>query len=287
MSEEVSFQNWIDLTMERTNIMVLDADAEALSSFNQLSVVPFFSINICHAGSIDVEYDSKQRHFKAHQIAVLYPNHQLVIENPTPDYRVTIVCVSYSLLDRIALLNMHTKRFVMERSPQFDLSEQQYRALMDAVNTLKHTLSHNPELDDMLSDYALLVVIGMIISFYKEGEGDQKRAKNYLSPRLHKALIENCHIHHDVDFYAEKFCLSPKHFSTVIKQETGMPAGHWIRQMVVLKAKMMLKSEPSASIQEISARLGFDDQTTFSRYFKRETGITPTEYRLQVNAGVD
>ncbi|MCR4965223.1 MAG: helix-turn-helix domain-containing protein [Bacteroidales bacterium] len=50
---------------------------------------------------------------------------------------------------------------------------------------------------------------------------------------------------------------------------------------------MVLHYEPAATIQDVSYRLGFKDQTSFTRYFKRENGFTPTEFRQQVNAGSD
>lgn len=39
---------------------------------------------------------------------------------------------------------------------------------------------------------------------------------------------------------------------------------------------------PDLNVQTIADMLGFDNQATFSRFFKRETGLSPTEYRMSV-----
>jgi AraC-like DNA-binding protein len=44
----------------------------------------------------------------------------------------------------------------------------------------------------------------------------------------------------------------------------------------------MLTYEPDVSVQVISDRFGFPDQASFCRYFKRGTGLSPTQYRAGV-----
>jgi len=271
--------------MGEKNIMVLDGGAEIVNYYEKPATVSTFSITICHSGYLDVEYDSRKRRFQSHYFVVLYPHHIVMAMNPSPDYRFTKVLISSNQLNRMAVLNMNIQRFSIEREPQCPLSESQYSAVMDALNTLRHVLSIQSPMSELMSDYALMVLFGLLDTYKQANEGDLSQRKTYISPRLYEAVMENCHRHHDVDFYAKKFCLSPKHFSTVVRQETGMPAAHWIHQIIVFKAKIVLQYEPAATIQDISYRLGFKDQTSFSRYFKRETGLTPSEYRQMVKAG--
>ena len=78
---------------------------------------------------------------------------------------------------------------------------------------------------------------------------------------------------------ADLFCLSPMHFSSVVKQQTGHTAGYWIQHYLVIQLKQTLTYEPETSIQAIADRFGFSEQASFARYFKKHTGVTPTEYR--------
>ena len=89
---------------------------------------------------------------------------------------------------------------------------------------------------------------------------------------------EHCHKEHNLNFYADKLHIIPKHLSKVIKGNSNMSASAWIDNSVVLEAKAMLKST-NMTIQQISDKLNFATQSFFGRFFKRVTGILPKEYR--------
>jgi len=81
-----------------------------------------------------------------------------------------------------------------------------------------------------------------------------------------------------IAFYAAKLFLSPRYLSTVIKQVSGQSVMYWVELSVINQAKIALRYT-DLSIAEIAHNLGFDEPTTFARYFKRLTQSTPTTYR--------
>ncbi len=81
-------------------------------------------------------------------------------------------------------------------------------------------------------------------------------------------------------FYADKLYLTPKYLSKLIKSVTGKSAHEWIDSFVVLEAKNLLKYS-DMSVKSIVYSLNFPNQTTFYRFFKAKTGMTPSEYRRQ------
>jgi len=83
-----------------------------------------------------------------------------------------------------------------------------------------------------------------------------------------------------VQDYADKQSLHVNYLSNVIKTKTGKSVSHWIADRTVTEAKIMLQN-PELSIKEIAARLGFIEAPHFSNYFKRNTLISPLEYRKQ------
>lgn len=82
-------------------------------------------------------------------------------------------------------------------------------------------------------------------------------------------------------FYAEKLALSPSAFSKKLKSQFGKTPGKLIQERVILEAKKLLHLTRK-SIKEIAAELHFDDEYYFSRYFKKELGMSPSHYREQV-----
>ena len=81
-----------------------------------------------------------------------------------------------------------------------------------------------------------------------------------------------------VSFYADKMHLTPKYFSTVIKEVSGKTAGEWIREMLLLEAKVRLQNKEQ-SIAQIAYDLHFSDPSHFGKFFKKHIGISPLEYR--------
>lgn len=82
----------------------------------------------------------------------------------------------------------------------------------------------------------------------------------------------------EIEFYANKLCVSKKYLSSLLKQETGMTALEWIERYVVLYAKSCLTST-TMTIQQISDELEFSSQSVFGKYFKRVEGVSPKAYR--------
>lgn len=81
-----------------------------------------------------------------------------------------------------------------------------------------------------------------------------------------------------VAYFAEKCCFSAGYFGELVKTETGRTAQDFIADHMIQFAKNELNN-PSLSISQVAARLGFEYPQHFVRFFKRRTGITPKEYR--------
>lgn len=81
-----------------------------------------------------------------------------------------------------------------------------------------------------------------------------------------------------VQYCADQFCLSPNYLSDLLKKETGMSALKHIQSKTTYVAKERIFNTKD-SISEIAYELGFQYPQHFSRWFKKQTGITPNEYR--------
>ena len=81
-----------------------------------------------------------------------------------------------------------------------------------------------------------------------------------------------------VRYFAENCYLSPNYFGDLIKKETGSTPQEYIHKAIVSLAKESLLGSDK-SVSEISYDLGFQYSQHFNRFFKRNTGVTPSEYR--------
>lgn len=90
--------------------------------------------------------------------------------------------------------------------------------------------------------------------------------------------------HRNVAYYASNAGLSPRHFSLLVKEQTGRTPMEWIIFITISHAKRLLL-KPDIQIKTVADALGFPEQFTFRKYFKKHTGLSPTEYRKRFAGG--
>lgn len=81
-----------------------------------------------------------------------------------------------------------------------------------------------------------------------------------------------------LDFYAEQLCISKQYLSLIIKEKTRVTAGR-ILATVRTEAASRLLRDPELTIQQVAAKLSFADQSSFGKFFKKHTGVSPMRYR--------
>ncbi len=95
---------------------------------------------------------------------------------------------------------------------------------------------------------------------------------------LRKLVEEHFRKERLLEFYAAKLAMTADRLNDHVKRATGVTAGHLIRQRVLTEAKRQLvfTSQP---IHEIAYDLAFSDPSHFARFFRKQTGTTPHEFR--------
>ncbi len=84
--------------------------------------------------------------------------------------------------------------------------------------------------------------------------------------------------HRDVRHYATQIHITPEHLSRIVKTVSGKTASQWIKDYVVLEAKVLLKSS-DMTVYQISEDLNFPNPSFFAKFFRKSTGMTPGTYR--------
>ena len=84
--------------------------------------------------------------------------------------------------------------------------------------------------------------------------------------------------HHDIPFYASQLHITPVYLSRVVRQVTGRTVVDYVNQMLLMEATFLLQNS-KLSITQIADRLHFADTPSFSKFFSRLSGMSPTEYR--------
>ena len=81
-----------------------------------------------------------------------------------------------------------------------------------------------------------------------------------------------------VEFYAEKLCISKQYLSLIVKEKTQVSVGKIISIVRVEEASRLLR-DPELTLQQIAEELSFSDQSSFGKFFRKHSGMTPMKYR--------
>lgn len=95
-----------------------------------------------------------------------------------------------------------------------------------------------------------------------------------------KLLSNNFRKERNLSFYAKKLAVTTRHLSATIKNVTKKTANQVIHQYIISESKFLLASS-NKKITEITAELNFNDQFYFSNFFKKNTGLNPSEFRAK------
>lgn len=117
----------------------------------------------------------------------------------------------------------------------------------------------------------------LILSKYKQAKGFRKSRQEELFDKFIGIIRQHCSTEHGIKFYAEKLFVTPQYLSKVIKDVSGKSASVWITEFILLEAKTLL-THTNLTIQEVSFNLGFADQSSFGKFFKKNTGMSPKKF---------
>ena len=138
---------------------------------------------------------------------------------------------------------------------------------------------------NVTSKYNYQAVLHTVLAFFYHTivkclnkEGEKYSTAGHITQRFMKLARENFKHERFMDFYSRKLGITSKHLGRTIKAHTGYTASEWLDRMVVLEAKVLLKSS-SMTIQQISEELNFPSQSFFGKYFKNIVGVSPKEFR--------
>lgn len=100
-----------------------------------------------------------------------------------------------------------------------------------------------------------------------------------ITEQYKKYLAEYIYDKQKISEYAQLMSISPNHLNKCVKQTLGKSAHDLLKEMLLLESKFLLK-QSNLNISEIASKLGRNEISDFGRFFKTQTGLSPSEYRL-------
>jgi len=126
-------------------------------------------------------------------------------------------------------------------------------------------------------------VLLLELFYWREQNSDVINSSPYLESfiKFQQLLRENIHKERKVKYYAEKLNVTTKQLNVITQSTINLSAKDFIISSVILEAKKYLKCSEFSS-KEVAYRLGFDEPTNFTKFFKKHTQLLPSEFAQSV-----
>ncbi len=162
----------------------------------------------------------------------------------------------------------------------FQLNDKQIKKFINLFKKIKK--EYNSNLDgnfEVIKAYLSIFLIKAKRELeFSKGVSYLKSRSQEITYNFENIIKKTKHKHKPIKYYAEKLNISTIYLSECIKKTTGKTAKQVINEYLVLEAKSMLKQSTN-SIAEIGFLLGFDDNSNFVKYFRKQTNLTPRQYK--------
>lgn len=272
----------LDQRVEQQKVVIADEHALPVTLASEVFICPNLVISLCHRGSMRAELDMQPIEFHRHDIAVVLPDHIIGNGLCSEDYSITLIIIAGSFFEELTNREAFRGFLKYKNRPNYHLNEEQY----NQINTILATLRLVIEIDHPKRIESIANLLDILFYALTDFRGEESTDKDeqrstYLFNAFYDLLIDNYKQHHEIAWYSEKLCLTPKYFSGVIRQITGKSAAQWINEVLVLHAKRLLYTRRDMNVQQIAYELGFKGNANFCRFFKDQTGLRPSEYRKQ------
>ena len=246
-------------------------------------------IGVGTEGETSLTSNLQEFRLKKDSLFIFSPKHILQVQSNNR-FKAHLIVIAPDFLKRI---NIDTKRIMplflqFVSLPCMELTQAESQSLRSFISMVEQ------ELKGSETDFSSEIIGGLIAAtIYKVGdilthyltehpEVDSpihNRAEEYFR-QFTELLGEHYKHERSVGFYARQLCITPKYLTTLIKRISGKSVSEWIDNYVILEAKTLLKYS-NMSVQEIAYYLNFPNQSFFGSYFKRNAGMSPSQYKAK------
>ena len=163
----------------------------------------------------------------------------------------------------------------------FLLSADDWNLMGEYYQLLKHTVSRQPLSMKSVRSIQIALMSELQSIFMKETEKTSRKAVGRKEEIFHNfaALINQyADKEHNISFYADRLCLTPNHLGSTIREASGLTVMDWSHRRIIQQAKLLLMYS-NLPVSEIAEQLYFSTSSSFCKFFKKETKMTPRQYR--------
>lgn len=245
-----------------------------------------YTFTLVLEGTLTLVYNGRQLMLHVDDVYMYSPGLPVTIVSASDDYHaICLLADEHVTIESPTvhdLVHIAYAPLVQLHEPKLKLSHDDAMRLGDKMREIRDYL-HS---DHIYKEKILQMLYAV---FLLDLQNAQERAlpQRSVPPRVEEIFIGFLRLlplhfaeHHDIAFYAERLNISTVYLSRVVRQVTGRTVIDYINQFLVMEASFLLRTS-DLSISQIAGQLHFSDLASFSKFFSRQKGVSPKEFRCQ------
>lgn len=264
---------------------------EGNAVFSQLSsamLLNSFTAILVLSGNASISVNYRSYRVTPGTVILLSASHVFRFTDIGPDLKCMCLFVSREFMEEMDSTDMIHRRIkygvrlfshpVLTVAPvNSGILEERLHAVRAAIENTSHIYYKEVILNNLFAFYLDLSDIIDRAGDLTEDGAHLNRYENLIKLFMEQ-LVSHYRREHKTEFYASQLNISPHYLTLILKRITGQSASDFIFEMLYSEARMLLKHS-RLSIQEIASLLHFSDQSSFGKFFKRKSGLSPADYR--------
>lgn len=253
------------------------ADPQFGYLYDQIHQHDFYQIYYLENGSASVSYDFREYSFEGPAL-VFVPARKLHCLHISEDARGYFLCFSSAFCSSEILQGLKLSLFYRKSGPVLDIPAEYLPSIHFYVKKINNEIKlQSVHSDDCTRALFQLLLIELSRLTMRDEVADPDRGQ-LISQKYLELLETEFKKQPSLDFFAKSLGITTNLLHDKLKQSLGKTPGAILRDRLVTEAKNLLRYS-TMSISEISYELNFTEPSYFSRFFKKNTGKTPAEFR--------
>lgn len=223
--------------------------------------------------------DFNEYEVKDHSVHLVCPGQVHLLKRTADSFGAVVHFTNYLLEgSRQAMLNspfLNNAAF-----PAVDLTPAEYGDMDLILQQLRNESSRDAMHVEILKSYTEILVLKYLRIMEERHPvtlGATSSAFNDFRKLVENTFREN----HAAGYYADQLHMTEKQLNKLCFNSTGHSTSDYLKQRIVLEAKRLLYNS-DLSIKEVAFALGFEDPSYFNRFFRKNTSLTPGEFRIKL-----
>ena len=249
-------------------------NASYKDSINEPRKVDVTTFILMDKGESRAIVEGKEYQLQAPCLAVVMPNQTYCLLEASDDLEVRAIIMSNNFT--LNLMSSNLNNMILE-NPVIDISSD-IVSFNTYYNVLLHTVRSSFKSSHLESAKHLTMSMLYFYARKLEHLEKDKKKREIVFDRFCDDVRKFYKINRSIPFYSGRLAVSSKYLNDIVKEKTGITANEYIDRQTIIECKALLSST-DMSILKISLMMHFPSYSVFGKFFKRMTGMTPTEYR--------